>query len=1553
MAQTKNKRDMTRANDNNKLKTLKGLRTCKVVLHNIALDKDLVQRYQLHLSEKRTEKLEHSSSCINTSKGSSNVRIKKENIWEDSTQDKTFRRRGRPKKLTQWKNEECKNVNEFLDDVSLSVYRQNRKLIQPGFIAQKKQLKHDNSDKSFLLSKSCDETSTISSCSYAETKTVPLNNRKHINKKTKGQKAKWTRGGKKPKFIKSDTNMTSMQVSSNSDNYLDEKNLNTTDNVKMQEISETIKKCTNMIRNSYSVSNGKVCNLKMEQCIKNQNTKFSDIIDTDVGSKISETSDDTETDLIKPKDASFSVKNLFAVYNKMYGSQDQETTAKTKLSKETTSSVIDSTVQTTNVSESFTLSHICPTSKPNHVTKKSSNFLTTKIEKQCANNARTTKKNLPKITEDHILPKGTIKIVKVSSDDSLQSSASEQNRSSNTNSSMKQISHIDTLEFTNVLKEKKYHTSEIDTSIDILKVSKSTSALNNNINSQNKNTDNNEFHSTRIDRENINSLIEIKNNIHNNVNVSDVDSISTEIYEKCTLNCQKQLNRLHNGEENILQGDKSNKINSVENILNKNTSNLVDESESCNVNSSLIFAKNEATKQNRKRIAEETALKLENKKKRLILNRTVWLQNNETHDKSLNNQESNNLPNTIVTVESNISEKDVSRQKTDLREHLNKKRLKFPELSKLETEINNKNSVESKQTILNDKNDRTTPTKATKKKEFHRPLFFDDKEPNLNKTLNKEKDIQTIPINNNHTERADSTLQNIEETQHLSQKTETEKSGDHENNNIQECTNSKSDDKNDDNDDGDCISLFAESMDMTFYENSFEKEPNKDSKNKSIKSLHSDEPYIMTTSSFNKYVKQNATEFNKEYEQCVKDSVEKLNRADETKREFNNQSRQTMRTNCVSETRIASKVIPETKNVEIPKCQLLKKNTLRNFIHGYCFTRLKKGFCNFTQCRYKHELSDLFKVIYLEDDKTIVNILQEALYFGYNFFCKTLYVTVLRKLTTNQILVVYQMFHSDIHVNEEFTHSIKRDIIRDIIKELLNRRLSLQTIVNYLLEYITTNDPNNLVNILTCIEQYIKRGEYWSTVKNLIMRLPPDNLKHVVQKILLDCKESKSIDVEDIYDNLISKVPHIILISMVDKGLLEHFERLRNEKTKNNSGPTIQNFGENLWETIASPDGSVNLSQTESPRHDDTFINKSTNEIKNAAEMNGEFYTLQPIDFDLPETRSVHRNSTHLWKFYVDLDRFKKGLLHNDYDYVIKILRKYAEKEDDKQENTFFVRACCTILRTEVKRSDQHLKNIIRRTDKNIICTSRHKWYVKSTINDESVRNKIIHILLDSFCNQFVEQAFFLFKFLLKDQCSQYYPIDLSSYVDKLIMLSLSKKDANLITEMANLILKYTFMLSTATCRALISTLIHMDENLARQIYNYAEVIGIYPAVKLWPVTCIIINTNLTEEEIYLTFLQLLKNLIINFGHAIEFAKPHQIKVYLILEIKSINEQSYYAELQNHNNKAITDTKALIRNVLKKRFDPPILLMPVNSKSRICKLQSKSVINYLKTEHCN
>lgn len=76
------------------------------------------------------------------------------------------------------------------------------------------------------------------------------------------------------------------------------------------------------------------------------------------------------------------------------------------------------------------------------------------------------------------------------------------------------------------------------------------------------------------------------------------------------------------------------------------------------------------------------------------------------------------------------------------------------------------------------------------------------------------------------------------------------------------------------------------------------------------------------------------------------------------------------------------------------------------------------------------------------------------------------------------------------------------------------------------------------------------------------------------------------------------------------------------------------------------------------------------------------------------------------------------------------------------------------------------------------------------------------------------------------------------------------------------------------------------------------------------------------------------------------------IKNLINLQIKS-TKQFYCAALQNHyNNQIVTKVKTLIRSVLRKRFDPPILLMQTR-KGRIGKINSTSLINYLKSKHCN
>lgn len=244
--------------------------------------------------------------------------------------------------------------------------------------------------------------------------------------------------------------------------------------------------------------------------------------------------------------------------------------------------------------------------------------------------------------------------------------------------------------------------------------------------------------------------------------------------------------------------------------------------------------------------------------------------------------------------------------------------------------------------------------------------------------------------------------------------------------------------------------------------------------------------------------------------------------------------------------------------------------------------------------------------------------MQNALAVGYMFLCRRIYIKLLEKLTVDQILIIYQMFH-DIRILNEDSIFLKQYITQNTITEFLNRQISLKTIVNYLMLYIAlTNDSNDLLNILICAERHIKSGEYWNTVRPLVLKLPQhySEYKHIIQKILIECIQNKKItDIKDVNNNLINKLSPA-LISILDNDIMKEFKNLLTEKTENDSRPAIliQNFGDNPSNTIASPDGNTNLSQTEFSECNNTLnLNKSSNGNNDTTEVNGENYTLHPI----------------------------------------------------------------------------------------------------------------------------------------------------------------------------------------------------------------------------------------------------------------------------------------------------------------------------------------------------
>ncbi|GAB1862853.1 Chitin-binding type-2 domain-containing protein [Camponotus japonicus] len=473
-----------------------------------------------------------------------------------------------------------------------------------------------------------------------------------------------------------------------------------------------------------------------------------------------------------------------------------------------------------------------------------------------------------------------------------------------------------------------------------------------------------------------------------------------------------------------------------------------------------------------------------------------------------------------------------------------------------------------------------------------------------------------------------------------------------------------------DDEDDDCISLLAKSF--AEFDTSQCEDISLNEKDKSSKSLHCDVPY--TASSFDKYVsstvKENNKEFNKKYAKCIENDIESL-KSDKANEIFNHQSTQVLNTDCVPATAIQSKS-PQTKNV------YSKKKTLYDFVKRYCY-----------------QIKEVFQIINSEDSRTILDIMPEALTKNFNYFCEEVYVASLKRLNIDEILGAYKMLHDNWNVNwrKEFTKPSRKNIASNIIEELLNRQMSLKIIVDHMVTHILpTKNLKELNNILLTVNKYVKPGEYWNTTKKLILTLQSNVPKYIIDQILNECIRSKELQkIQDVNSNLINKLDSS-LISKFDKCvIMTCFKSMLVEKTAENSEVLTQNFGDSLitTETIASPDSpdpsqSISFTQQEPPTKYDvssiinkTDVNQNENHITQDVNVSKPYVYgfMQPID--APYARSMYRDHEHFWKFYMDLERFEKGLIHEDYNYVIDILKSYTEK----RESELFVNKCCLILR--------------------------------------------------------------------------------------------------------------------------------------------------------------------------------------------------------------------------------------------------------------------------------
>ncbi|XP_032691072.1 protein dopey homolog PFC0245c-like isoform X2 [Odontomachus brunneus] len=1476
------------------------LKEFRVILYDIALYPALIPSQYKQLFKQQLKRLKD-TSC--TPKNH-NIQLLKQNVRNN--------RYSRSVKKGREKHERIKSRLFSKDIESIKETQNNNecdKILQstPG-----KQLTIGNRWQLIID----DDSSTIDDCSPKKISCIPKNTvltnikvPKYALRSTASRRSTLNTSTSILSSDKSDltdgTSVESADADSDSTNYLDKKNLNFINcNSETQEVSsdEISIASTKYDRNLTPVDFVNETNHRVKQKY-NQSKKSLTIpsIESEISTKSFK---DTEEDEVSENSYSSDILLNHTSNNKVNRKENQHDT-RTKLNNYNVTPAVDLKF-TAIVSETAAI---------NHITK--DNFPKTYNE----NKSQTIKQTLPKITQNAFLPKGTVKLIRF---DETYSNAWRNISKNNTliqNKCTEEDKNVKQVQDKNILKKED---NIFFTEIEVNSTSKTSENILIQKNSiQQDILDNNDIHNKILNHETPSSLA--KNDIHNNININN-SSIEVE---------------------------------------------------------------------DRKRTAEENSTDVNTCAKRIKLNRNFQQSDIESYNKPVN-QQFNSFINTITATE------NAEYDEIDLRVMLNKKRTE--NVCKLKT-------TDSDETIntMSMKVNNTNSVKNIVENEGTSEKFSQKEASTLNKDLYKKQNNAQISLPHSNNSYSFADLYDASEETHCNKK-----EINYEKTNAQKKHTDvvSSNNNNDNEEDDDCISLFAnETFDISYCEDIFP-----DKEEKLPKPLQSDTPYIMSTNSFNMYLKQNKNEFNQEYERCLKNNIKKSqiaqnstkNRTEKMKvieslpEKCNKNelltAKQTIpkinQNGLLLKETVRYKLLEQTQNRTlhtdnrsanltssmVQNIQTLKNCDIKHFFNGFCFSTLMHSTCKWQHvCTYKHNFQKLINTFYAEDPSKIMDVIKFTIDRRFYFFCQEFYQKCLKKLKISEILTVYK--------------SINSSIITDVTK-------------------------NN--EILECIKHFIKPGEYWYIARSMILMLTPD--KYIVESILRDCKRHKKLsDVQDINSMLINKL-HPGIISQLDKNLMMHFKSLLNGEAAKDiyNVESVQDFGESLVEvdTIASPDSK----QIDSPESYNNAVTDGSQSITKRREINAistRSYILHSID-NLPEAQSVYRNHKHLWKFYTDLERLKKGLEHEDYNYVIDILEEYAGKQD----SNLFVRACCNMLRTEIKRTDHHLINIIERTvqtgsfavlrrmlfdigidilvalmdeeawrlafhfvtllktcdlpssaeftmlsaeiylankktleafdlikNSNIICTNRAKWRVRSTIHDEYVRNKLIYILLDSLCNNLIEYAFFLFTFLLRDQSSQFYPIDLSCYVDKLTVLLLSRNKMASIIEMGNLILKYNFQLNTKAYRALIATLIHGNEKLAIQLYNYAEGIGLYSTIELWPVTHIIIKNDLTEEEVYLAILQLLEKLKINFGHTIEFIKSN-IVVYIILEVKS--EKQFYcaAEQSFYNRQAIANMKSLVRNVLKTRFDPPISLI-ARVKEKICKLQKKSLINYLRSEHCN
>ncbi|XP_012264370.2 uncharacterized protein LOC105690826 isoform X2 [Athalia rosae] len=216
------------------------------------------------------------------------------------------------------------------------------------------------------------------------------------------------------------------------------------------------------------------------------------------------------------------------------------------------------------------------------------------------------------------------------------------------------------------------------------------------------------------------------------------------------------------------------------------------------------------------------------------------------------------------------------------------------------------------------------------------------------------------------------------------------------------------------------------------------------------------------------------------------------------------------------------------------------------------------------------------------------------------------------------------------------------------------------------------------------------------------------------------------------------------------------------------------------------------------------------------------------------------------------------------------------------QENT----ATIVLLLAEIYIANRRpLKAFDILKQNNMFYTKPDKWRVSSNPNDDLHRTVIIELLLDLLCQEFIEWAFYLFTYLLREQTHIYHPIDLTARIDKLVLGILRTQPDDVVIEVGRLILDNMFTLKSSVFRSLVINICRKDERLSRQLYYYSSWLGVYPILQLEMPLHILIKTHWTKEEMYLVMTDFLEKLSMNIGPTVQRLCSNHFSIYLVFEV--------------------------------------------------------------------